>query len=112
MIGQLLHGHSVNAFRLPDPVVHLHKDTREKESAQQNTNYSLNVGAAVVNINSVKFFWYYCWRFRQSAVQCSRVAVSEFLCLHPSQTCRNTGECAQLRRNLQPNRITLIVLKY
>lgn len=68
MIGQLLHGHSVNAFRLPDPVVHLQKDTREKESAEQNTNYSLNVVAAAVNTNSVKFFWYYCWRFRQSAV--------------------------------------------
>lgn len=56
MVGQLLHGHSVNAFRLPDPVVHLKKHTREKESAEQNRNYSLNVGVATINTNSVKFF--------------------------------------------------------
>lgn len=37
VIGQLLHRHSVNAFRLPDPVVHLpkHKGNGVSPAAQQ-----------------------------------------------------------------------------
>lgn len=40
VIGQLLHRHSVNAFRLPDPVVHLQKHEGKAVSGAEHQLFS------------------------------------------------------------------------